>query len=367
MINDIIINFLEKYEHIICLSCLFLFLYINSKKFRCLIIGKNNEKKYQENFDKNIKTNNNLIFKSIIRDSEESTIISFYLSVTSILYVLKMFNKIILFNYIDVNTIYLNFIKDKTPMDVMTFVAVNFTSVYVILGLIFLFIDIFKLPNFIYKYKIHKDKTITKKQFIKLIFILSINLGMPPFYFVILRNYFKNFIVIKITDWGINLTSNYFLKIYDDVPSLMSISYSWFIFILSFDILFYVSHRLLHEKQFYKHIHKIHHEFKYPTALASAYSHPIEYIISNLGPTTLSIVILKPHFVSLCIFAPLGIIGVVMEHCGYNLSHGLGFHEIHHNKFNYNYGVSPYFDRYFGTFIDVDDVNLIQNNKKKNI
>mmetsp|Transcript_114242 Transcript_114242/g.170896 ORF Transcript_114242/g.170896 Transcript_114242/m.170896 type:complete len:83 (-) Transcript_114242:264-512(-) len=58
------------------------------------------------------------------------------------------------------------------------------------------------------------------------------------------------------------------------------------------DFTFYWSHRLLHHKALYPHMHKIHHEYNNPIALGSDYAHPIEYMVSNIIPNTIGPTIL---------------------------------------------------------------------------
>ena len=50
------------------------------------------------------------------------------------------------------------------------------------------------------------------------------------------------------------------------------------------DFLFFFIHKLLHTKYLYKKIHKIHHEYYSPMPLTAFYSHPLEFILSNIVP-----------------------------------------------------------------------------------
>merc|ERR1712046_567363 len=48
------------------------------------------------------------------------------------------------------------------------------------------------------------------------------------------------------------------------------------------DIWFYWTHRVLHFPVFYKAIHKLHHRFKAPTAVACMFAPPLEFGFGNL-------------------------------------------------------------------------------------
>jgi hypothetical protein len=55
------------------------------------------------------------------------------------------------------------------------------------------------------------------------------------------------------------------------------------------EVWFYSTHRLLHWPPLFKAVHKLHHRFHAPTAVASMFAHPFEYVVGNslgvvLGP-----------------------------------------------------------------------------------
>merc|ERR1711972_962587 len=54
--------------------------------------------------------------------------------------------------------------------------------------------------------------------------------------------------------------------------------------LLSWEVVFYTMHRLFHTKRFYKQVHKKHHAFKAPVAMASAYATTIETMLGDMFP-----------------------------------------------------------------------------------
>ena len=66
------------------------------------------------------------------------------------------------------------------------------------------------------------------------------------------------------------------------------------------DMTFHCSHRLLHSKALYPYVHKLHHEYKATFSLATYYAHPVEFILGNIVPLALPVLILgkRMHFMT---------------------------------------------------------------------
>lgn len=101
--------------------------------------------------------------------------------------------------------------------------------------------------------------------------------------------------------------------------------YSWFYFIVSIpiylilhDAYFYFTHRLLHKRFFFKHIHRIHHQSSSPSPWAAYAFHPIEALINALFvPFVLVFVPIYPT--ALFVFLGIQITRNVLGHSGYEI------------------------------------------------
>lgn len=80
-----------------------------------------------------------------------------------------------------------------------------------------------------------------------------------------------------------------------EIPTIQRIILDFIVSEISWEIVYYYSHRLLHIKYLYKHLHKHHHEWTAPFALVSQYSHPVQYLITDLTPPFVGTFLMGSH------------------------------------------------------------------------
>lgn len=110
------------------------------------------------------------------------------------------------------------------------------------------------------------------------------------------------------------------------------------------DVWFFVTHRAIHYPLFYRWIHKFHHRFKAPTAVACVYANPIEFIVGNVGGVVLGPALTNCHPYSAGFWMAFALTSTSLSHSGY-FAFGAQHHDLHHEHFDYNYGVDVFMDK----------------------
>ncbi|MES2948760.1 MAG: sterol desaturase family protein [Pseudomonadota bacterium] len=143
--------------------------------------------------------------------------------------------------------------------------------------------------------------------------------------------------------------------------------WTWFfisipIMLIIHDTLFYWLHRLIHVRALFRHIHRVHHLSRYPTAWAAFSFHPLEAVLEALIVVCI-IFMLPVHPFAFFIFQIISTLLNAYGHCGREFStsgwrqHWLSrwintptAHSIHHDLARHNYGLYFLFwDRLMGT------------------
>lgn len=116
------------------------------------------------------------------------------------------------------------------------------------------------------------------------------------------------------------------------------------------EVAFYAFHGFLHwSPVFYKHVHKIHHRFTAPTAMACVYAHPLEFVFGNVLPIYLGPILCDSHPITCYLWWGLAMLGTCKGHSGYTIMGHRDNHEDHHLLYRYNYGGMGLLDRILRT------------------
>ncbi|KAI1909622.1 hypothetical protein LOZ58_002326 [Ophidiomyces ophidiicola] len=135
------------------------------------------------------------------------------------------------------------------------------------------------------------------------------------------------------------------------LPSLREVAVHCAVGVVIRDVLFYYVHRLMHTKTMYQKIHRVHHEFRAPMALAAIYSHTVDHVLTNAMPIYVPMALQRAHFLTLVLFAGVAVFDAAVSHSGYSLLRlpSVENHDVHHEKGNVNFGVLGLMDRLHGT------------------
>jgi methylsterol monooxygenase len=207
---------------------------------------------------------------------------------------------------------------------------------YWILGGLYFVMDYTRKPEVLYEFKIQKKNKLNHAKIYSLIHRILYN---------------QVVVTIPTSLLMIYPISSYRLSFNHELPSFKLTVFHLGMFTLIEEALFYYIHKLLHKGIFYKHIHKIHHEWTAPIGLCAIYAHPIEHIVSNLLPLFVGPFIFKSHVVTVWLWLCMAVINTIHMHSGYHLPFlpSSEQHDFHHKAFNVNYGVFHLLDTIHNT------------------
>ncbi|XP_039248057.2 fatty acid hydroxylase domain-containing protein 2-like [Styela clava] len=208
--------------------------------------------------------------------------------------------------------------------------------------------DITGRPNFLSKYKIQykngrKLSWTRAKKAIGVVFSNSL-INIPASYIGLL--------LFKLR--GMNFDEN--------IPSSSRVITDFAVFLVFEEILFYYFHRLLHRPYFFKHFHKVHHEWTSPICLSTLYCHPLEHFMSNLLPVFTGPLVCGSHLLLVYIWILIATLNGMNAHSGYHFP-GIRpneAHDYHHSKKTENHGILGVLDWLHGT-----DKNFKRSTEKK--
>ena len=208
-----------------------------------------------------------------------------------------------------------------------------------ILALLFLYVDVTGKPKWILKYKV-QDPTVNypvnKQRLRDVVKQVIINHALVQIPITILYTLFRE-------SRGYDRSTT--------LPSFNRFFVDFIVFLVCEEVMFYYSHRLLHHSLIYKYIHKKHHEWQAPFAMAAVYCHPIEHFLSNMLPVGIGPLLMGSHLFTYFFWLIIVTISAINSHCGFHLPFmpSPEAHDYHHLKFNQNFGVLGILDRIHGT------------------
>jgi len=219
---------------------------------------------------------------------------------------------------------------------------------YVFCGLFFTFVDIYQCPAFVYKFKLQPKYAYDAKgnnrnpSLVKTLVIVTLAFMTE---FVVL----VGFQLLCNRYFGTGVHTTY------AAPTWFDIFFAIVGLTLLSEIGFYWTHRLLHVVPWlYRNVHKYHHSFNTPIALAAEAQHPLEMALCTAFGMTFWPFALGTHAQVLIIGTVIGTFSSMHDHCGYWL-YGSGiqpfFHDWHHEFVNGNFGFLGLMDWLCGTSV----------------
>ena len=228
----------------------------------------------------------------------------------------------------------------------LAFLAFMFFVVpFVVQGLLYIAVE--SLPvssSFCKKYKLQKHTNVPRAEMLKVLVESVVRLFVFGLPFVMC---IMSVTVVSKGKLGVVLQG--------PIPSHFELLRLLLVHIAVLEILFYAVHRILHTPRLYRSIHKIHHEYTAPFAIASLHCHPLELVASNLFPVTAGFLMFRPHIFFVFMWITGVALGTQTHHSGIRfpwiaeIDNQPDYHDMHHRVFTCNYGMLGFMDYLFAT------------------
>lgn len=141
------------------------------------------------------------------------------------------------------------------------------------------------------------------------------------------------------------------VTMHDPIPPTATIVAQLAAIALILEVAFYSVHRALHQKPLFRRIHRVHHEYRKPTGIATHYVHYVEHLCGNLLPVFLGPIVIGVHPVVLGLWAWIAVFNAIHTHGGHAIP-GMVYahdHDFHHYRLRGNYGSLGLLDALLGT------------------
>ncbi|MCB9678274.1 MAG: sterol desaturase family protein [Alphaproteobacteria bacterium] len=202
-------------------------------------------------------------------------------------------------------------------------------------SLAFHYVDTTDRPEIVRRYRIQRGKPV-KPPLSKVLPNLAVNqLFWSPLMLLVIWG------LLKLRGWAPLPVFPGPLQLAWELVGMGALSILWF----------YASHRFLHRKWWMQKVHRVHHEFRTTTAMASEYAHWVEFTAGSFGTIAVGVVALAPSLFAIYLYTVLSLSTVLAHHSGYALPFVSWpvHHDWHHYRVKECFGTIGLLDRLFGT------------------